>query len=196
MVLLHGLQQRRLGARACPVDLVGHQQLGEDRTFDEPEERRRSDPSSSTSEPRMSDGIRSGVNCTRRASRPRTIPRVSTSFVFGQPRHADEKTVAARQKRDQRQVDDLFLAENHRMDGVTRPADGLKRCLGVPNDGVVEGSRCLRDAGRHAGVLPLVSPRTLLCRRVPWFARDRRAAAWPWKVWAKELDGASDRTMV
>ena len=37
VVLLHGLQQRRLGLRAGAVDLVGHQQLGEDRALDEAE---------------------------------------------------------------------------------------------------------------------------------------------------------------
>ena len=37
VLLLHRLQQRRLGARAGAVDLVGHQQLGEDRARDEAE---------------------------------------------------------------------------------------------------------------------------------------------------------------
>ena len=37
VVLLHRLQQRRLGARAGAVDLVGHQQLREDRAGDEAE---------------------------------------------------------------------------------------------------------------------------------------------------------------
>ena len=37
MLLLHGLQQRRLGARTGAVDLVGHQQLGENRTGNEAE---------------------------------------------------------------------------------------------------------------------------------------------------------------
>jgi hypothetical protein len=37
MVLLHGLEQRRLGARARPVDFVGHQQLAEHRSGDEAE---------------------------------------------------------------------------------------------------------------------------------------------------------------
>ena len=37
VTLLHRLQQRRLGARAGAVDLVGHQQLCEDRPFQEAE---------------------------------------------------------------------------------------------------------------------------------------------------------------
>src|SRR5215475_7311899 len=41
--------------------------------------------SSSTSVPRMSDGIRSGVNWMRRASMPSTIPIVSTSLVLARP---------------------------------------------------------------------------------------------------------------
>jgi len=37
MAFLHGLQQRRLGARRGTVDLVRHQELGEDRAGDEAE---------------------------------------------------------------------------------------------------------------------------------------------------------------
>ncbi len=37
MALLHRLEQGRLGARAGAVDLVRHQQLGEDRPFEEAE---------------------------------------------------------------------------------------------------------------------------------------------------------------
>ncbi len=37
VMLLHGLEQGRLGARAGAVDLVRHQELGEDRPLDEPE---------------------------------------------------------------------------------------------------------------------------------------------------------------
>ena len=33
----------------------------------------------------MSDGIRSGVNCTRLASRPSVVPSVSTSLVLARP---------------------------------------------------------------------------------------------------------------
>jgi hypothetical protein len=38
-----------------------------------------------TSEPRMSDGIRSGVNWMRRESRPSTMPSVSTNLVLARP---------------------------------------------------------------------------------------------------------------
>ena len=41
--------------------------------------------SSSTSVPRMSEGIRSGVNWMRRASSPSTVPMVSTSLVLARP---------------------------------------------------------------------------------------------------------------
>src|SRR4051794_4680061 len=41
--------------------------------------------SSSTSAPRISDGIRSGVNWMRLASSPSVIPRVSTSLVLARP---------------------------------------------------------------------------------------------------------------
>ena len=42
-------------------------------------------PVSSTSAPRMSAGIRSGVNCTRWAMSPSTVPSVSTSRVLASP---------------------------------------------------------------------------------------------------------------
>jgi hypothetical protein len=37
VMLLHGLKQSRLRLRARAVDLIGHEQLSEDRAFDEPE---------------------------------------------------------------------------------------------------------------------------------------------------------------
>src|SRR3954466_1374455 len=42
-------------------------------------------PSSRTSLPRMSEGIRSGVNWMRRASSPSTVPSASTSLVLARP---------------------------------------------------------------------------------------------------------------
>src|SRR5437763_603829 len=48
-------------------------------------ERRPVSLSSSTSEPRMSAGIRSGVHWMRLSSRPRIVPRVSTSRVLASP---------------------------------------------------------------------------------------------------------------
>ncbi len=107
VVLLHRLQQRRLGARAGAVDLVGHQELGEDRALARSGSGRRpSAPSSSTSEPRMSEGIRSGVNWTRRASRPSTVPSVSTSFVLARPGTPTRRPWPPAREGDERQVDD------------------------------------------------------------------------------------------
>ena len=82
---LHGLQQGGLGAWAGAVDLVGHQQLAEDRAGDEAEGAAAVSSSSSTSLPVMSAGIRSGVNWTRLGARPRTVPRVSTRRVLPRP---------------------------------------------------------------------------------------------------------------
>ena len=48
-------------------------------------DRRPLSPSSSTSEPRMSAGMRSGVHWMRFSSRPSTVPRVSVSRVLASP---------------------------------------------------------------------------------------------------------------
>jgi len=57
---------------------------------------------SMTSDPRMSDGIRSGVNWTRCAVNPKTAPSVSTKLGLGEAGDADKEAVAAGQNRDQR----------------------------------------------------------------------------------------------
>ena len=96
MLFLHRLQQRRLGARAGAVDLVRHQQLG--RTPGPGMKRKLRRPpalSSSTSEPRMSDGIRSGVNWMRLASRPEHDAQRLDQLGLGEARHADQQRMAA-----------------------------------------------------------------------------------------------------
>lgn len=62
VVFLHGLQQRGLRARAGAVDFIGHQQLRKTGPLMKRNERRPFSSWSMTSEPRISDGIRSGVN--------------------------------------------------------------------------------------------------------------------------------------
>ena len=80
--LLHRLQQRRLRLGGRPVDLVGQQQVGEQRALAEASSPARP---SITIEPVMSPGIRSGVNCTRRVSTSSEPARVRTSSVFATP---------------------------------------------------------------------------------------------------------------
>ena len=70
------------------------------------------------------------MNWTRRASRPEHGAERLDELRLGEARHADEQAVAAGQDRDQGQVDDLFLAEDDRVDGVPRAPDRLERRLG------------------------------------------------------------------
>ena len=80
LALLHRLEQRRLGLRRGAVDLVGEEQVREDRA----RAGTRSSPcaGSKTDEPVTSDGIRSGVNWMRakrqRRSRWRTSGRAAS----------------------------------------------------------------------------------------------------------------------
>ena len=71
LALLHGLEQRGLGLGRRPVDLVGQDQVGEDRAGPEGE------PAvcrwSSTTAPVMSAGSRSGVNWMRWKASPVTV---------------------------------------------------------------------------------------------------------------------------
>ena len=142
VVFLHRLQQRRLGARAGAVDLVGHQELGEDRAADEAEAARLpSGAWSITSEPRMSEGIRSGVNWMRAAERPRTVPRVSTSLVLARPGTPTRRpwpparmVISARSTTDFLTVDDLA-------DGRPRRPDPGDRRLDLGDDAVGVGGK-------------------------------------------------------
>ena len=138
VMLLHGLQQRRLGLGAGAVDLVGHQQLGEDRPLDEAEAAPAGrPPSSSTSAPMMSEGMRSGVNWMRLASSPRTLPSVSTSSVLARPGHADQQRMAAGQQGDERALDDLVLAEDDRGRRLVDALDPLAGRFDARDDVIV-----------------------------------------------------------
>ena len=61
---------------------------------------------SSTSEPRMSEGIRSGVNWMRRAVEAEDHAQRLDQLGLGEAGNADEQAVAAGEDGDQRPVDD------------------------------------------------------------------------------------------
>ena len=107
--------------------------------------------SSSTSDPRMSEGIRSGVNWMRGNSRPNTVPSASTSFVL-ETGNADHEAVTARQDGDERVFDDLLLAEDDGGDGLARLADLFDRGFGGMHDGGIETGG-VRELSAH-GVTP------------------------------------------
>jgi hypothetical protein len=104
-VLLHGLQQSRLGARAGAVDLVAISSWQNTGPWMKRNERRPVSLSSSTSEPTISGRHQVGVHCTRLSSRPTTTPSVSTSRVLARPGHADQQRVTAGEQRDKGLID-------------------------------------------------------------------------------------------
>ena len=64
----------------------------------------------------MSAGIRSGVNWTRFWVSPSTTPERLDQPGLGEPGHADQQHMTARQQRDKRFLDDAFLAEDRAPD--------------------------------------------------------------------------------
>lgn len=141
MVLLHRLQQRRLGTGASAVDLVGHQQLCEDRTLDEAEmalalgalvEHLGAKDVGGHQIRRELDAA--GVQAEHRAHR-------LDQLGLGEARHADEQAVAAGEQGDERKIDHLLLAEDDLADFLARRADGAERGLGRLDDAGVEIDR-------------------------------------------------------
>ena len=125
------------------------------------------DASSSTSEPRMSDGIRSGVNCTRGVEAEHDAERLD-ELGLGEARHADQQAVAARQQRDQGAVDDAFLAED---DGMNRAARRLDQgCRRFRPMRMIASSRLVAVCRSRSSSSPL-------CRRA------RRVMQHPGRSW-------------
>ena len=112
LALLHRLQQRRLGARAGPVDLVGHQQLGEHRALDEAEGARPVRPllQHLGAEDVGGHQVRGELNPV--GVQPQHGAQGVNQPGLGQPRHPDHQRVAAGQNRRQRQVYHLGLADD------------------------------------------------------------------------------------
>ena len=110
LALLHRLEQRGLGLGRRPVDLVGQQQVGEDRALAEGQ--LAAWRLSITSEPVMSPGIRSGVNCTRLVSTDERRGEGAHQQRLGDAGHALHQHVAAAEQRDEQAGDGGVLADD------------------------------------------------------------------------------------
>ena len=118
--LLHRLKQRRLGARAGAVDLVGHQELAEDRPGDELEGAR-------AVLPRLQD---LGAEDVRRHQVGGELHAVGVEPHDGgerldeaglaQPRKPDQQPVPAAEQRRQAEVHDPLLADEPPGDRLPR----------------------------------------------------------------------------
>ena len=133
-VLLHRLQQRRLGARAGAVDLVRHQQLAEHRARNEAEA---APPALGFLQHLGAENVgrhqvggelhallRQAEHHAERLDQPR----------LGEARHADQQHMTARQQRDKRFLDDPFLAEDRAADLGADPGEPLDRRLDLVED--------------------------------------------------------------
>ena len=135
VVLLHRLEQGGLGARAGAVDLVGHQQLGEDRSAHELEGPLAVD--ALLEDLRAEDVGRHEVGRELHAARVEAehgAQRID-ELGLGEAGHADEQAVAAGQQRDEHLLDDLRLAEDHRTDGGAGGGDPVERGFRGAGDG-------------------------------------------------------------
>ncbi len=138
VMLLHRLEQRRLGARARAVDLVGHQELGEHRALDEPEV------------PLAAGGLFKHLGAENvgghQVGGELDAPRVEAEhgshgvheLRLGEAGHADEQRMAAAQHGDQRLLDHLVLAVDDGADGILRGAHMDGRAFGRANNHVLE----------------------------------------------------------
>ncbi len=82
----------------------------------------------------MSDGMRSGVNWMRLASRPEHAAQRFDEKRFGEARNTDQQGMAASQYRDQRALDYDVLAENHGRGFLMSALDALGGGLEAGND--------------------------------------------------------------
>ena len=198
-LFLHRLQQRRLGARAGAVDLVGHQQLAEHRAGDEAEA---APPVGFVQHLGADDvgGHQVGGELHPLGGQAQHGAQRLDQPALAQAGHADQQRVAAGQQGDQRLVDHLILAEDHPADGGAHGAHPRAERLHVAEDrlrveprrteaGCVESWAALlrrRHTERHAVRLPFFPANAVTYRQpgtfpylgmLPISARRREARA-------------------
>ncbi len=128
---------RGLGA----IDLVGHQQLREDRPMDEAEGAALID--------RFLQHLGAENIGRHQIRRELHAPRIEAEhdaerfdeLGLGEARHADEQAMAAGQQSDERFLDDLPLAEDDGADRRARRGDAVERDFGRPQDRSLQSGR-------------------------------------------------------
>ena len=174
VIFLHRLKQRRLGARAGAVDLVGHQKLSEDRARDEAE--------GALAEFVLFHHL--GAEYVRRHQVRRKLNAAGIEaehnaerldqLGLGETRHADQQGVAAGEKRDQRALDHALLAEDDTPDAVSNSRNVSERLLGL-RDHVLFADYGFLDHHTHAAsILVCWDGRQEIFQRGPDFAHWRR----------------------
>ena len=117
VLLLHGLQQGRLGARAGAVDFVGHQQLAEDRALHEAEL-----PAALVGlfEDFGADdvgGHQVGGELDAALVKAENTAERGRKLGLGKTGRADQQGMATRQNGGERELDHFLLAENDLANG-------------------------------------------------------------------------------
>jgi hypothetical protein len=138
VVLLHGLQQRRLGAWARAVDLVRHQELTEDRARDEAEAALAA--GTFLQHLAAQDVGRHEIRRELDAARVKAEhdPHGLDQLGLGKAGQADQQRVPAAQHGDERLLDHPFLPEDHVADGGFGGGDLGPRRLGLAHDHVFQ----------------------------------------------------------
>gem|GEM_PF-6076961 len=147
VIFLHRLQECGLGARARAVDLVRHQQLGEDGPLDEAEAAL---PVGALVEDLGAEDVRRhqvGRELDALAVEAEDGAHRLDELGLGEARHADEQAVAAGEHRHEGELDDVLLAEDDGADGAARPGHVVEGGLGGLDHGVVDGGRRLGHSG-------------------------------------------------
>jgi hypothetical protein len=164
VVFLHRLEQRRLGSGACPVDFVGHEQLGK---YGSPHEAKTAAPVDGFFEDFGSKNI-GGHQIRRELDAARIQAKNGAKgfdkLGFGEARHTYEQPVTARKQRDQGLFDNVRLAEDDCIDRTPRRRDPLKRRLGCAQHSGFKGSRDYFGHGCF-GLLPCCINETSSRRR-------------------------------
>ena len=145
VALLHRLEQGGLGARARPVDLVGHQELREHRPLHEAE-------GAAAVGILLQDLAAEDVrgHQVRRELHPARVEAEHGAqrlheLGLGEAGEADEEAVAPREDGDEGEIDDCLLPEDHPVDRLAGLTDRGEAALGGGDDAVVEaGGRARR----------------------------------------------------
>jgi hypothetical protein len=123
-----------LGARAGAVDLVGHQQLAEHRPGDEAEA---AAPALGLLQHLRSEdvgGHQVGGELDALLGQPEHHAEGLDQPGLGEPGHADQQHMTAREQRDKRFLDDAFLAEDRAPDLAAHPREALDGRLDLVED--------------------------------------------------------------
>ena len=137
VVLLHGLQQRRLGFRAGAIDLVGHQDLGENRPLHKAE---RAPAAGAFLEHFGADDVRRHQvrgELDALAIGPQNGAQRVHQPGFSETRNADQQRMAARQQCNERLLNDFVLAEKDRSGRLFSAPHGVASRFYAGDDSVV-----------------------------------------------------------